>query len=117
MNGRLRDLLRIQSDPHWFGGRRRGPRSASQIILTLGSPGFSCVRWLTRSVSVIYHPARCSPGKRIPERTVMPESSPNVLKTYVDDPAAVPLAKLDANAISGAQDVSSGWRHRRLRRR
>lgn len=47
----------------------------------------------------------------------MPESSPNVLKTYVDDPAAVPLAKLDANAISGAQDVSSRWRHRRLRRR
>ena len=38
----------------------------------------------------------------------MPESPPNVLKTYVDDPAAAPLAKLQANAISGAQDVVIG---------
>jgi amino acid transporter len=38
----------------------------------------------------------------------MPESSPNVLKTYIEDPAAAPLAKLQANAISGAQDVVIG---------
>jgi len=38
----------------------------------------------------------------------MPESPPNVLKTYVDDPAAAPLAKLQANAISGTQDVVIG---------
>jgi hypothetical protein len=38
----------------------------------------------------------------------MPESPPNVPKTYVDDPAAAPLAKLQANAISGAQDVVIG---------
>jgi len=38
----------------------------------------------------------------------MPESPPNVLKTYLDDPAAAPLAKLEANAISGAQDVVIG---------
>jgi amino acid transporter len=38
----------------------------------------------------------------------MPESPPNVLKTYVDAPATAPLAKLQANAISGAQDVVIG---------
>lgn len=38
----------------------------------------------------------------------MPESPPNVLKTYIDDPAAAPLAMLEANAISGAQDVVIG---------
>jgi hypothetical protein len=60
-------------------------------------------------VPVIYHPVRCSPGKtETSERTVMPESPPNVLRTYVDDPAAAPLARLQANAISGAQDVVIG---------
>jgi len=49
----------------------------------------------------------------------MPESPPNVLKTYLDDPAAAPLAKLEANAISGALDVFIvlGSNQRRLSRR